>query len=103
MPVFNKYHKGVPADAINIMRGSPWGNPYPISATHPRAEVIERFRSDLWQRIRVDPVYADAVRQLHGKNLVCCCKPAACHGDVLEAAALWLQTNMLPQELTLTF
>lgn len=33
---------------------------------------------------------ADAVRQLHGRDLCCCCAPAACHGDVLVAAAAWL-------------
>lgn len=50
-----------------------------------------QYRRWLWQAIQADPGMADAVRQLHGRDLCCCCcAPAACHGDVLVAAAAWL-------------
>lgn len=30
------------------------------------------------------------VRALHGRDLCSCCAPAACHGDVLRRAAVYL-------------
>ena len=95
MPVINKYHHGgqVPAGAINIMRGSSFGNPFVIGQDGTREEVIEKFRVWLWDKLKKDPVFADQVRGLHGRDLCCVCAPQACHGDVLMAAAKWLAEN----------
>ena len=92
MAVLNKYHHGgkVPEGALNIMRGSHWGNPFVIGQHGDRAEVVERYRVWLWGRLRTDPGFAAKVRDLHGRDLCCCCAPAACHGHVLERAAAWL-------------
>lgn len=92
MAVLNKYHHGgkVPAGAVNIMRGTPWGNPFVIGQHGDRAEVIERYRAWLWRRLQDDAAFAEQVRALHGRDLCCCCAPAACHGDVLQRAAAWL-------------
>ena len=36
-----------------VDRRTPWGNPYPIGKRFgSRADVIERYRQDLWRRIR---------------------------------------------------
>lgn len=95
MAVLNKYHHGgkVPTGAVNIMRGTPFGNPFEIGKAGDRAEVIEKYRHWLWARIKADEAFADQVRQLHGRDLFCCCAPKACHGDVLEKAAAWLASN----------
>lgn len=95
--VINKYHHNgrVPDHAVNIMRGTAFGNPFPINAQHDRATVIQMYREYLHKRVHEDPVFAQQVRELHGKTLCCCCKPQACHGDVLISAAKWLQTNLL--------
>jgi hypothetical protein len=94
MPVLNKHHwGGVPDGAINIMRGTPFGNPFPINQTDDRAAVVRKYRAYLWNRIKTEPAYAEQVKALHGKTLCCCCSPLACHGDVLLAAAAWLQEN----------
>ena len=60
-------------------------------------EALERFAALVAAKViaRTPPPplvvsMADAVRQLHGRDLCCCCAPAACHGDVLVAAAAWL-------------
>lgn len=60
-------------------------------------DVLERFAALVAAKViaRTPPPplvvsMADAVRQLHGRDLCCCCAPAACHGDVLVAAAAWL-------------
>lgn len=92
MAVLNKYHHGgrVPDGAVNIMRGTPFGNPFVIGRDGDRAEVVARFRTWLWARLRDDPAFAEQVRALHGRDVCCCCAPAACHGDVLLKAAAWL-------------
>ena len=92
MTVLNWRHHGrrVPVGAISVMRGTPFGNPFVIGRDGDRAEVIRRYRAWLWARLRADPVFRGQVRALHGRDLVCCCAPLACHGDVLAAAAAWL-------------
>lgn len=97
MGVLNRYHHGgrVPPGAVDIMRGTRWGNPFVIGRDGDRAEVVALYRRWLWQAIQADPGMADAVRQLHGRDLCCCCAPAACHGDVLVAAAAARQAEMI--------
>jgi hypothetical protein len=77
--VYNKHHRNAPADAVYIGRGSPWGNPFKIGQHGTREQVIERYRREVLPRLDLRP--------LVGKSLVCFCAPAACHGDVLLAAA----------------
>lgn len=90
--VLNKYHHGnrVPAGAVNIMRGTPFGNRFVIGQDGTREEVIAKYRHWLWKQLKVDPVLRRQIRELHGKDLCCCCAPLPCHGDVLERAAAWL-------------
>ena len=92
MAVLNKYHHGgkVPAGAVDIMRGTPWGNPFVIGRDGDRAEVVARYRVWLWREIQTKPGMGEAVRKLQGRDLCCCCAPAACHGDVLARAAAYL-------------
>ena len=92
MAVLNKYHHGgrVPPGAVSVMRGTPFGNPFPITDTRTREQAVEEFRSGLWKQIKADPAFAAQVRALHGRDLCCCCKPKACHADILERAAAWL-------------
>jgi hypothetical protein len=91
MAVLNKYHHGgrVPDGAINIMRGTEWGNPFPVGQ-FTREDSIALYRELLWRRLRLEPGLAEKVRALHGRDLCCCCAPKACHGDVLARAAAWL-------------
>jgi hypothetical protein len=77
--VHNRHHKTAPDDAVYIGRGSPWGNPYVIGIHGSREEVIELYRIHTLPQLDLT--------QLKGKHLVCFCKPAACHGDLLLAAA----------------
>lgn len=96
MAVLNKYHHGnqVPPGAVNIMRGTPWGNPFAIiPGQTTREQAVALYRELLWRRIQTEPGFADKVRALHGRDLCCCCAPLACHGDVLERAAKWLHDN----------
>lgn len=78
--VFNKYHNDAPADAVYIGRGSPYGNPFAIGKDGNRAEVIQKFKAYIDAN---EALLAQVKRELHGKDLVCFCKPASCHGDIL--------------------
>lgn len=82
MRVHNKYRNTAPANATYIGRGSKWGNPYVIGKHGTREEVIEKYKSDLEESMK-DPRFIDMLLELEGKDIVCFCKPAPCHGDVL--------------------
>src|SRR5690554_6863623 len=71
--VHNKHHKTAPPDAVYIGRGSPWGNPFKIGRDGTRDEVCDRFEREVLPTLDLTP--------LIGKDLVCFCKPARCHGD----------------------
>lgn len=78
--VLNKYKDNIPVGAVSIMRPSKWGNPHVIGQHGTRDEVIDKFEEDL----RNNPKLQEEIkRELKGKNLVCCCKPKRCHGDIL--------------------
>ena len=53
-----------------------FGNPFQIGRDGSRAEVIEKCRKYLVDRIASDPKFRERVRNLHGKTLTCFCKPA---------------------------
>lgn len=77
--VLNRRRVGVPSGAVYIGRGSKWGNPFAIGEDGDRAEVIEKYKTHLQH----SPNLIASLGELKGKDLVCYCKPAACHGDVL--------------------
>ena len=67
---------------ICIMRPSIYGNHYVIGRDGTREEVIAKFRIYFKRRMHNDLVYCQAVGELRGKKIGCCCAPLACHGDV---------------------
>lgn len=89
MPVVNKYHYGnsVPAGAVNIMRGTAFGNPFVIGTAATRDEVLASYERWLYERLHADPVFCRQVVALRGKTLCCCCAPRPCHGNILERVA----------------
>jgi hypothetical protein len=77
--VLNKYRDGFTEGSVYIGRPSKWGNPFVIGRDGNRTQVIERYR----QFILTQPHLMQALNELKGRDLVCFCKPQACHGDVL--------------------
>ena len=80
--VVNKYHGGQHAltGGVYIGRPSRWGNPFQIGRDGSRAQVVAKYRD----MVCADPALQDAARrELRGRDLICFCAPAACHGDVL--------------------
>lgn len=94
--VSKHWHKSTPDD-IYIGRGSALGNPYTskdVSKTKAQyqcasvEESIEKFREHLMGKINDgDPDVINAINEICSRdnaNLVCFCKPRACHGDVIK-------------------
>ncbi len=73
--VWNRSSRRCPDDAMNIMRGTPYGNPFIIGVHGDREEVCRRFRVEVLPKLDLTP--------LIGKDVMCCCKPKMCHGDDL--------------------
>ena len=105
MKVWNKHDPACPEDAVYIGRGSPWGNRYThkdsafrdVIKVASREEAIRRFEAD----VRADPLMMERiVKELKSRSLVCFCKPAACHGDVLFAIANAEKVVRLPLRRT---
>lgn len=89
MAVLNKHKHGIPQGAVYIGRGSKWGNPFVIGMHGNRDEVCERHAEYLRNQVRSGEISKEELAELYGKDLVCFCAPARCHGDTLEKAAAW--------------
>lgn len=81
MRVLNRRDVGVPPGARYVGRGSPWGNPYRISATCSRELALHRFEVYARKRLIVEP---DWLQPLRGYDLVCYCDPLPCHGHIIK-------------------
>lgn len=81
--VLNKRRDVVPDGAVYIGRPSKWGNPFQIGRHGSRAEVIARHRKWLCDQ----PDLMASLHELRGRDLVCWCAPAPCHGDTLKELA----------------
>lgn len=82
--VLNKYTDPPSQNSVNIMRGTKWGNPYIIGPDGSREDVVEKHKRDIIENIFI---VEKIKKELNGKDLVCCCAPKACHGDILLAIA----------------
>ncbi|MFP3556448.1 DUF4326 domain-containing protein [Paraburkholderia sp. SIMBA_049] len=92
--VTNKYHGRWPNRRyVNIMRGSPLGNPFPVHELNPREDAIWQYKQWLIKQLEEGnpSVVAelDRIAAMVMDNtdepvcLECCCHPKACHGDVI--------------------
>jgi len=81
--ILNKHTHGIPAGAVYIGRGSPWGNPFVIGRDGTRAEVIAKYEA--W--LDTQPQLLARLPELKGRGLVCFCFPKSCHGEGLRRRA----------------
>ena len=108
MAILNKHHlpgKVIPAGAVYIGRGSTWGNPFTHIPGIPntvlckdRDEACDKHAEYLRQQVRTGQVSLEALASLHGKDLVCFCAPARCHGEILVKAAQWAHDKLNTKE-----
>ena len=75
-----------------------FGNPFRLGPDERRGVTLTRYGQWLSERLEDDPEFRDKVVALHGKVLVCFCKPQACHGDYLAAAADELEAQRCAKE-----
>ncbi|MFS1428590.1 DUF4326 domain-containing protein [Vibrio splendidus] len=76
---------------VYIGRGSPLGNPYPITPTDSRRKVCKKYEKYFNERVVIlgDPVREEVKRifrlVMAGENinLICYCFPLQCHGETL--------------------
>ena len=83
-------------DVVRIDRRTRWGNPFLIGRHGSREEVIERYRTWLWDKVKKGEITVAELAALNGKTLACHCAPRPCHGDVLVKAAAWAQAKIAP-------
>jgi len=101
--VYNK-HDYYPYDAIYCGRGSDFGNQYSHKnntlakyKVKTRKEAIDNFTHDL---VRNPTLLAKVKDELKGKNLLCYCKPLACHCDILlEIANECVELSFIGRQL----
>ena len=78
------YHAEKGVKGVWIMRPAALGNPFKIGRDGTRLQVIAKFE----RHARADARMKYLISQLREDDiLICCCKPAACHGDVI--VKLW--------------
>ena len=94
MAILNWHHDGRPRSAVSIMRPSKFGNPYMIGRDGDRKAVIALYAEWLISQLRRGEITVEALAALHGRDLLCCCKPLPCHGEVLEIAAAWAHETL---------
>jgi hypothetical protein len=79
MPATTVVNYKLDAFDVCVMRPSKWGNPFRIGHDGTREQVVEKYE----KYIRARPDLMADLHELRGKRLGCCCKPKACHGDIL--------------------
>lgn len=103
MSISVAHHKRhCPGSTFDIARPSILGNPFRMRHEEERAEVIEKYKRWLWEKIRTEN--ADVMRALmeiialereNGHvELLCWCSPKPCHGDIIVKACEWLKGEM---------
>jgi hypothetical protein len=92
--ILSQNHSGV---VVNCMHPNPLHNPFYRHDVH-RDEKVSLFRTWLWKKIqskdkRVLNALSDIkTHVLRGSTvyLMCCCKPASCHCDVIKNCVNWV-------------
>jgi len=85
--VLNKYKDKIPTGAVNIMRPGKWGNPFVMKlprTDESRHDVVVRHK---YWFLANPQMMEEAKKELRGKDLVCCCAPKECHGEILLEVA----------------
>lgn len=60
-----------------------WANPYKITETQTREQVLKLYREYIEEKLKSNPGMIKKLIKLEGKKLGCWCKPECCHGDIL--------------------
>lgn len=75
--LWNRTDPDRPRKCTSIMRPGRLSNPYVIGIDGNRAQVLEKFEA------YARACRMDAIAALDDADLVCCCAPMPCHGDII--------------------
>lgn len=90
----HKFNGKVPAYAIDIRRGTPYGNPY-RSSIYGKDECLKLFEAYVIKRVQEDPAFRKLILDLNDKTLCCVCAPRRCHGHILANISFRLSIGEL--------
>lgn len=80
-------HAIKPKDRTSNMRyagrGTVLGNPYRIGFGCTREQSIALYKTYFKKRLATDPEFVKRVLEYQGAVLMCSCKPAPCHCDII--------------------
>ena len=82
---------------LRVDRKTKWGNPFSIGKDGSRAEIIAKYRRNLWREIKTGQISIAELASLAGRDLVCHCVPHACHAEVLLQAIQWAVAKLARQ------
>ncbi|MCE6957878.1 DUF4326 domain-containing protein [Cereibacter sphaeroides] len=87
-------------EAVYIGRPSPWKNHLRLGEDGTREEILPKYIAWLHEH---PEVVAAVRRELAGKDLLCFCAPAPCHGEILREIALGrpIPEPVLPRQANL--
>lgn len=88
--VLNRAWQKPTENTVYIGRPSKWGNPFSHMENtlaefkvKDRDEAVDKYEEYLLEKMK-SPTFVKMMKsELKGKDLMCWCKPARCHGDVL--------------------
>jgi len=91
--VLNRRTNGIPRGAVYVGRPTKFGNPMTIKEVkrlfptfddeEAYQAAVDWYAEYLGEYLKLHPEFWDEIRKLHGKDLVCWCKPLPCHADIL--------------------
>jgi len=61
-----------------------FGNPFRLKPGLAPGSTLAAYKEHFEKRLLSDPQFRARVEALRGKTLVCFCKPAPCHGDIIS-------------------
>lgn len=101
----HKVRQSPKVNDVYIGRGSPLGNPWPISHTEDRDTVCDKYAEYILVPTLAMQHALEHIQRValtHGSvNLVCFCAPARCHGESIKKAVLALPIKEEPKGIYL--
>jgi len=77
---------------------SPFSNPFVVGRHGDRDQVLQKYRTYIYNRLLAEPELRRQLEELRGKRLGCWCHPKPCHGDILIE---WLRMHATAPSPTL--
>jgi hypothetical protein len=71
-----------PSEAVYVGRPTKYGNPYIVGKDGIQGACVELYKEWIENPEQQD-LKKDIEENLKGKDLICWCKPLACHADVI--------------------